>query len=224
MNVGQTILNIRKEYHYTQEDFAELFHVTRQTVSNWENEKSYPDLQTLVDISDRFDISLDKILKEDKNMVENLNVDIRKGKNARRNILIACLLTLGICIAVIGIYFYHYGKTWLAASEDVSVSYENVEGVATLNFKTSNDNCYLNAAIDPNSPDVISIEEAYVNPLRKPLRLTASLGYTFIDENTIYAHDGKEKHLTDEDTFTVKYKDKSVTYKISDLYYGDNMK
>ena len=197
MNVGQTILNIRKEHHYTQEDFAELFHVTRQTVSNWENEKSYPDLQTLVDISDRFDISLDKILKEDKNMVENLNVDIRKGKNARRNILIACLLTLGICIAVIGIYFYHYGKTWLAASEDVSVSYENVEGVATLKFKTSNDNCYLNAAIDPNSLDVISIEEAYVNPLRKPLRLTASLGYTFIDEITIYAHDGKEKHLTD---------------------------
>lgn len=224
MNVGQTILNIRKEHHYTQEDFAELFHVTRQTVSNWENEKSYPDLQTLVDISDRFDISLDKILKEDKNMVENLNVDIRKGKHARRNILIACLLTLGICIAVIGIYFYHYGKTWLAASEDVSVSYENVEGVATLKFKTFNNNCYLNAAIDPNSPDVISIEEAYVNPLRKPLRLTASLGYTFIDENTIYAHDGKEKHLTDEDTFTVKYKDKSVTYKISDLYYGDNIK
>lgn len=34
MNVGQTILNIRKEHHYTQEDFAELFHVTRQTVSN----------------------------------------------------------------------------------------------------------------------------------------------------------------------------------------------
>ena len=42
MNIGKQI---------TQEEFGRLFHVTRQTVSNWENEKSYPDLQMLVDMS-----------------------------------------------------------------------------------------------------------------------------------------------------------------------------
>ena len=52
MQLGQTIQKIRKENHLTQEEFAEIFHVTRQTVSNWENEKSYPDLLTLVAISD----------------------------------------------------------------------------------------------------------------------------------------------------------------------------
>ena len=46
MQLGQTIQKIRKENHLTQEEFAEIFHVTRQTVSNWENEKSYPDLLT----------------------------------------------------------------------------------------------------------------------------------------------------------------------------------
>ena len=61
MQLGQTIQKIRKENHLTQEEFAEIFHVTRQTVSNWENEKSYPDLLTLVAISDNFHISLDKI-------------------------------------------------------------------------------------------------------------------------------------------------------------------
>ena len=50
MQLGQTIQKIRKENHLTQEEFAEIFHVTRQTVSNWENEKSYPDLLTLVAI------------------------------------------------------------------------------------------------------------------------------------------------------------------------------
>ena len=37
MNIGNQILNIRKENQLTQEEFGKLFHVTRQTVSNWEN-------------------------------------------------------------------------------------------------------------------------------------------------------------------------------------------
>lgn len=48
MNIGKKIIEIRKERNMAQEDFANIFHVTRQTVSNWENEKSYPDLQTLI--------------------------------------------------------------------------------------------------------------------------------------------------------------------------------
>ncbi|RRK30322.1 XRE family transcriptional regulator [Schaedlerella arabinosiphila] len=59
MNIAAIIIEIRKQRKMTQEDFAKLFHVTRQTVSNWENEKSYPDIKTLVEISDEFDISLD---------------------------------------------------------------------------------------------------------------------------------------------------------------------
>ena len=63
MKLGQTIISIRKERKMTQEEFARIFHVTRQTVSNWENEKSYPDLETLVRISEEFQISLDAMLK-----------------------------------------------------------------------------------------------------------------------------------------------------------------
>ena len=80
MQLGQTIQQIRKDNNLTQERFAELFHVTRQTVSNWENEKSYPDLLTLVAISDRFNISLDKMLKEDIKMTEKLNKEIKNEK------------------------------------------------------------------------------------------------------------------------------------------------
>lgn len=70
MNIGEKIIEIRKERKMTQEDFAKIFHVTRQTVSNWEHEKSYPDLQTIIQISDEFNISLDKLLKEDIQMVK----------------------------------------------------------------------------------------------------------------------------------------------------------
>ena len=73
MSIGKTILNVRKEKGMSQEEFGELFHVTRQTVSNWENEKNYPDLNTLVTMSDMFEISLDKLLKEDKQMVKTID-------------------------------------------------------------------------------------------------------------------------------------------------------
>lgn len=56
---------------------------TRQTVSNWENEKSYPDLGTLVEMSDAFDISLDKLIKEDKAMVENMDRERMLGRMKR---------------------------------------------------------------------------------------------------------------------------------------------
>lgn len=99
MNIGTKIIEIRKQKNMTQEDFAKIFHVTRQTVSNWENEKSYPDLQTLVQISNEFNVSLDTMLKEDMNMVKKIdNYKIYKKIFIG---LIACILAAGV---ITGIY------------------------------------------------------------------------------------------------------------------------
>lgn len=54
--------------------------MTRQTVSNWENEKSYPDLQMLIDISNRFEISFDTLIKEDSKMVKTIDKERVLGK------------------------------------------------------------------------------------------------------------------------------------------------
>ena len=78
MQLGQAIAQIRKERGLTQEAFAKVFNVTRQTVSNWENEKSYPDLSTLVKISDEFNVSLDILLKGDFRMVKDIDKKIKK--------------------------------------------------------------------------------------------------------------------------------------------------
>ena len=64
---------IYRENQLTQEEFGKLFHVTRQTVSNWENGKSYPELQILVSISNQFDVSLDTLLKENLKMVQSID-------------------------------------------------------------------------------------------------------------------------------------------------------
>ena len=94
MRLGQTITEIRKERNMTQEDFARIFHVTRQTVSNWEKEKNYPDLETLIFMSEEFHISLDVMLKEDTKMVKKLNKEIKFSKRFKKNIMLGLSMTL----------------------------------------------------------------------------------------------------------------------------------
>ncbi|KEQ21034.1 XRE family transcriptional regulator [Limosilactobacillus reuteri] len=70
----------RNNLGFTQAEIAEKLHVTRQTISNWEQGKSYPDLDTLVKISDIYKISIDTLLKGDKNLKKYL--DQGKAYNA----------------------------------------------------------------------------------------------------------------------------------------------
>ena len=88
MNVGHTIQKIRKEQNLTQEAFGDIFHVTRQAVSNWETGKTYPDLQILVEISERYGISLDALLKEDTNLVQTIDQERAAGNLRREKALI----------------------------------------------------------------------------------------------------------------------------------------
>ena len=130
MNIGNQISAIRKEQQLTQEQFRSLFHVTRQTVSNWENEKSYPDLQMLIDISNQFEISLDTLIKEDSKMVNTIDKErvlgkIKKEKSiidfftgAGTGIIVSCLLspdsirrTVVIIIGLVMIGIGWYKKT-----------------------------------------------------------------------------------------------------------------
>lgn len=130
MNIGNQISAIRKEQQLTQEQFRSLFHVTRQTVSNWENEKSYPDLQMLIDISNQLEISLDTLIKEDSKMVKTIDKErvlgkIKKEKSiidfftgAGTGIIVSCLLspdsirrTVVIIIGLVMIGIGWYKKT-----------------------------------------------------------------------------------------------------------------
>ncbi|MBR3439529.1 MAG: helix-turn-helix transcriptional regulator [Clostridia bacterium] len=70
MNIGSKIKTARNEAGLTQENAAELLGVSRQTVSNWENEKSYPDIVSVIRMSDIYNVSLDRLLKEDSSMTD----------------------------------------------------------------------------------------------------------------------------------------------------------
>lgn len=72
MKFGDRLKTSRLDKGLTQEQVAKNFYVSRQTISGWENEISYPDITNLIRISDYYQISLDTLLKEDSGMQEYL--------------------------------------------------------------------------------------------------------------------------------------------------------
>lgn len=68
MQIGEKLKQKRSEAGWSQEALAERIGVSRQTVSNWENNRSYPDIGSILRLSDLYGISLDELLKEDTNM------------------------------------------------------------------------------------------------------------------------------------------------------------
>ena len=62
MSLGDTIRSKREERDMTQQELAEILHVTRQTVSRWESGSRCPDLILSKKIADIFDISLDELV------------------------------------------------------------------------------------------------------------------------------------------------------------------
>ena len=79
MELGKQIRMYRLENKLSQEELADRIYVSRQTISNWENDKSYPDINSLVLLSEVFKISLDRLIKGDietmKDVIQKEEVD-----------------------------------------------------------------------------------------------------------------------------------------------------
>ena len=107
MNLDEKIKKIRKDNKMSQDDIAEILNVTRQTISNWENGKNYPDIETLVKISDKFNISLDILLKENMNMVKEIDKNVKDTKKYK-TILKVIMSILIFLIVIFIIYNFMY--------------------------------------------------------------------------------------------------------------------
>jgi len=103
MELGQRIKECRIALNKTQQQMAMDLHVTRQTVSHWENNDTYPSLDMLVTLSDYLGFSLDTTLKEEgTEMIDSINKELVMGKKYKKFVLliggiaIAFLLFIGI--------------------------------------------------------------------------------------------------------------------------------
>lgn len=117
MEFGQKLKESRIRAGMTQEDVARQVGVSRQTMSSWENDRSYPDLASVLKLSDLYELSLDALLREDGGLKQKLEQRKNKIKllaslmHDFALLLIASTIvlhwldktTLGIALGVLGI-------------------------------------------------------------------------------------------------------------------------
>lgn len=93
MEVGRRIREERERMGISQEGLAREVFVSRQTVSNWETGKTYPDVQSLLLLSNLFDVSVDSLVKGD---VEVMEKQMENYELARYKIKASMTVALGL--------------------------------------------------------------------------------------------------------------------------------
>ena len=121
MELGKQIKVYRQEAHLSQEELANRVYVSRQTISNWENDKSYPDVNSLVLLSEIFQISLDKLIKGDIEVMKSVIQKEEIGKMNRYGRIYTIMLIVTAVSAVplfmwLGVWaFIPWGIIWASS-------------------------------------------------------------------------------------------------------------
>ncbi len=119
----------------TQEEYGAKFGVSRQTVSSWENERSLPDLQMLIDICNTYHVSLDKLLNEDKEFVEKIDFYNKYNKVIR---LVGVCLVGGLLI--FSIIFLNWKITERNMNQEFEISAKKLGFIKGELYELEKDN------------------------------------------------------------------------------------
>ena len=105
MNLGQKLIDLRKEKRLSQEEVAEKLGVTRQTISKWETNQSTPDFDKIIPLCEMYDISADELLTGTKKEQKIISKNIDEVKKQKR--------TIGL---ITGILLYFIAISWIMIS------------------------------------------------------------------------------------------------------------
>ncbi|WP_239713595.1 MULTISPECIES: helix-turn-helix transcriptional regulator [unclassified Mammaliicoccus] len=96
MKFHEKLKQERKKLNLSQEDLANKINISRQSISKWELEKGYPNIETLIELSEVFDITVDELLKGDDFLKDKIVEDSKKLKHP-------LLFNLGEVIGLLGL-------------------------------------------------------------------------------------------------------------------------
>lgn len=97
MDIGLQIKKFREQKNFSKEQLAHKIFVSRQTISNWETNKSCPDVKSLIMLSNIFNVSLDSFIKEDMKEMREI---VEKGTIKKFNVMSFVFLAEMIIVAV----------------------------------------------------------------------------------------------------------------------------
>ena len=127
MDFGKRIKNIRLKNDLTQENMATKLKVSRQAISNWENNKNLPDLEMIIKIAEIFSLSLDELIlggvDNMDNMTKKLINDGNEGRRAKMNLI---MISIGSGLIILGVS--------LILLKGMTVEYIDSNGILHENF------------------------------------------------------------------------------------------
>ena len=238
-SIGKFIATLRKANGYTQAQLAEMLGVSNKTISNWENEVSYPDLSLIPVIADLFNVTSDELLRGAK---DNQNVQIENKpieqynetkaskikENLKKNLMNKYSNQIFISLGILGVSYilFFFGIILLKDNNGIYIENEKIWGTIVLIFgllvygtglifSIINSNNFLNKldAEDDNSA-------LYYFHLRKNLLLKCLYGFIILSPFFIYFHDKKllsdDKYNASKDVKSkIKYNNKLKTKIVS---------
>ncbi|MDR9867994.1 helix-turn-helix transcriptional regulator [Lactococcus cremoris] len=98
MIIGQRIKEYRKIYNLSQDDLSEKLFVSRQTISNWETGKTYPDIQIIISLSLLFNVSLNELIEED---MEEMKMKVKNNKERKYSEFYALVMIISTILAAL---------------------------------------------------------------------------------------------------------------------------
>lgn len=107
-NVGKNIKKLRRDTGMTQDQLAERLNVTRQAISNWETGKTQPDIETLSNLAECFEVTVEELIYERTTQSGGVNVVI--GKTTEKGIDSG--VAVGIAMAVVISYTKWHSIGW----------------------------------------------------------------------------------------------------------------
>ena len=100
MQCSDKLKQARQQHHLTQMQVGTQLHVSAKTISSWENGRSFPDISTLVSISDLYQISLDQLLREDQDIVQHYETISKQAQRYQKYFQITYFLNILLILAI----------------------------------------------------------------------------------------------------------------------------
>lgn len=158
MHIGKQIKEKRLELNMTQNELAEALNVSRSTVSNWEIERNYPDIQLIVSLSKILNIPLELLLQEESDVVKKITSDTKEKKHIKLKIKILYIILFSLIVSgAIYIYQSNNYQEISNANKIISLKEHNsmIEIITKLPVYRSLTGYYLD--VSPQNKDTLQI-------------------------------------------------------------------
>ena len=110
MSLSDNLRALRKQKGYSQEQLAERLNVSRQAVSKWESDNGYPEMESLIILSDLFECTIDDLLKND---LTQHNPTAKQAYDKHYS-LIAKAYTFGVVSILLGVCAYLFAEIYFS--------------------------------------------------------------------------------------------------------------